>query len=207
VTPNLPTTVRERMKTTAMPVVYEEACRALVACVTIDEAAYWDNKADALAAWAKIYKSDEAAVAAKRLKLHAYRRIGALAREINSSVPSPNDRRSGTPKILRENGFSKGQIDQIRVVGSLSDSAFQEIINRTSVPAPTQIPRLSMTEAWRTWQHSSGIGQVRAFVRRTSAKELARKMTTSEANAARLTIVEIQEWLDEFDQHLPKDTK
>ena len=65
-----------------VPVEYERACTALAECQTIDEAKYWDNKADALAAWAKIYNNDQAGLEAKRLKLHAYRRMGEIAREI-----------------------------------------------------------------------------------------------------------------------------
>src|ERR1700722_7297053 len=69
-------------RTVPMPVEYVEACKALAACVTIDEAKRWADKAEALAAWAKIYRSDEASVQAARLKLHAYRRMGKLAEEI-----------------------------------------------------------------------------------------------------------------------------
>ena len=66
----------------AMPVQYEEALKALEACTSLDETTVWSNAADALAAWAQIYRSDEAELKAKRLRLHAYRRMGQLARDL-----------------------------------------------------------------------------------------------------------------------------
>lgn len=64
-----------------VPVEYEAACNALAQCVDLDEAKYWSDKADALAAWAKIYRDDRISAQAKRLKLKAYRRMGELAAE------------------------------------------------------------------------------------------------------------------------------
>lgn len=69
-------------RTPHVPVEYETAINALVACRSIDEAKYWSDKSDALAAWAKIYHSDKAAREAKALKLWAFRRMGQLAAEL-----------------------------------------------------------------------------------------------------------------------------
>src|SRR5208282_4621524 len=85
-------------RTPLVPVEYETAITALTECAHLDEAKYWDNKADALAAWAKIYHSDECARKAKMLKMHAYRRMGQLAGELRPKMPV---------RILQEQGLSE----------------------------------------------------------------------------------------------------
>src|ERR1700690_2101621 len=65
-----------------MPVEYETALQALQECITLEDTKYWSDKADALAVWAKIFHSDDAARKAKQLKLKAFRRMGELAREL-----------------------------------------------------------------------------------------------------------------------------
>lgn len=40
-------------RTPLVPVEYEAAVKSLQACATLDEAKYWSDKSDALAAWAK----------------------------------------------------------------------------------------------------------------------------------------------------------
>lgn len=72
--PSLPTSILRRAERMEMPVVYADAVKALEACATMDEAKYYSDKSEALAAWAKIYGSQEDRKAAARLKLHAYAR-------------------------------------------------------------------------------------------------------------------------------------
>lgn len=58
----------ERERPQRLPVEYEQAVAALSACCSIDEAKTWSDKADALAAWAKIYRSRDADRQARRLR-------------------------------------------------------------------------------------------------------------------------------------------
>lgn len=248
----LPTTVRERMKTIAMPVVYEDACKALVACTTLDEAKYYSDKSDALAAWAKIYKSDEAAMAAKRLKLHAYRRMSELAEEIAATLSSrpksagkapcivagcdsisvarglcvkhharwcngdstinPLEKvhvglEKGGKSVLKDFGFSNNDAENIRTVGLLPKANFDQIITSPAVPSMRQILRLrsGATKAWSAFSRDA-TSVFRWFSRRHSAKQLARDMSPDEAASARKIARELADWLDEFEQHLPKDS-
>ena len=69
-------------RTPHVPVEYETACKALEACCTLEESKYWSDKADALAAWAKIFHDSKIERQAKILKLRAYARMGELAREL-----------------------------------------------------------------------------------------------------------------------------
>lgn len=212
-TPNLPTTIRERMKTTAMPIVYEEACKALAACITIDEAKYFSDKAEALAAWAKIYRSDQAAVEAKRLKLWAYRRMSELADELrprHGVIAAKGSKgfkgaAPGPMALLQEQGFRRGDAILIRSVGNLPAREFESIIRSPKVPTPSMIAnsRKHGSKAWRLFMQNVS-GTMGAYCRRNSPSDLAREMTQDEAIRCRKIVLEIQGWLDEFEQHLPK---
>src|SRR5688572_2684465 len=89
-----------------LPVEYSAAITAIAVCRTIDDGKYWSDKADALAAWAKIYKDDVVAREARSLKLHAYRRIGVLAAEIRPLKFRGRGGAVGPNSLLVENGFS-----------------------------------------------------------------------------------------------------
>src|SRR5690606_26149716 len=92
------------------PVEYVDACKALQACHEIDEAKYWSDKSDALAAWAKIYRDDETGKLARKLKAHAYRRMGEIAEQVQ---PTKGVTHKGSPpganSLLIEKGLSRGK--------------------------------------------------------------------------------------------------
>jgi hypothetical protein len=79
----------------AIPVVYEEACTALANVVTILDAKHFSDKAEALATWARIFKSEKAAIEAKRLKLQAFRKMGQLADELRPIAPTKTNEERG----------------------------------------------------------------------------------------------------------------
>ena len=217
---NLPTYIREKIPNAIVPVVFAEAMRALVACRSIDESKHWADKADALAAWAKIYKNDEAAREAKRLKLHAYRRMGKLAEELK-----PTERRfrhpgrggAGSVSLLRQSGLSGIQAIAARRVASLQSEDFQREVRRKSPRAPATVGKLAIgklsaesaakaaTQAWRTLFCGGAAGSFKLFCRGNSAYELATALDAGEVNAARKNMREIREWLDEFDASLPPE--
>lgn len=126
---------------TPMPVEYETAIKALDACTSLDETKAWNNAADALAAWAKIYNSDEAELKAKRLRLHAYRRMGQLARELRppgrmkggghrgclGKLPGPNS-------LLQEHGLTKTEAGAANFIAQLPEEQFQRVLERPLRP-------------------------------------------------------------------------
>lgn len=201
-------------RTPLVPVEYETACRALVECTKIDEAKYWSDKADALAAWARIYKNDEAAVEARRLKLHAYRRMGELAQELQpvrrgvllDAASKKYGSTKGPASILKAQGLSHNAVASARKIASLPPKQFDEIVSRKRPPAPMSVPRLmaDCSESWRLLVHGHGPMNFRSFVRGHNAKEIAKNLLPDEAPKIRAMIVEISEWLDELEQHLPK---
>lgn len=220
----LPIVIKRKMETAKLPVIYEDACRGLAECRTLDEAMYYADKADALAAWAKIYKNDVAGVEAKRLKLHAYRRMSDLAEEVSPIDLTKNrgkgsGRTGGKPgphKLLIAQGFSKGQAQVIRRVGATPEKQFQRLVregagtNRASQFGRgfSPLSRTFLSQAWVTaTRDTNSLLHMRRWMRKHDAKELGRGIWPDEVLAAKALIVEIQEWLDEFEQHLPKEKK
>lgn len=200
-------------RTPLVPVEYEAAVKALQECTTLDEAKYWDNKADALAAWAKIYRNDQVGRQAKILKLHAYRRMGCLAQELRPSgrkkATGPGTKgvgnAPGAVSILLENGFKEHEARAARKLSFVKDKQFREITDRPNVPSPTTwADRGDLKSKWAVFQNESKFYGMSSFINKNKAAEVARNIDSSDARVARSAIVKVIEWLDEFEQHLPK---
>lgn len=232
----LPVSVRDRMATVPMPVEYEAACKALAACESIDEGKYWSDKADALAAWAKIYKSDEAAVAARRLKLQAFRRMGQIAEELRppaekwtkerhaayerdrraGKVP-PKSRNKGAHSLLIEHGFSKNVAPTILAAARAPEAEFEKLVEKGAGVIRAGLAgrglgrcnRQLKSDAW-TWlldTRFSGpkLRDVRTAIRGRDPKDVAFLIAPGEVQQARELALELIEWLDAFEQALPKE--
>jgi hypothetical protein len=185
----LPTYIQDKVSTADVPVKYTAAVKALVACQNIDDAKYFADKSEALAAWAKIYHHDRAAVEAKRLKLHAFRRIGILANELRpggrpvkgsyGSPPGPNS-------LLREHGFSGSQIKCMRTAAKIPSKQFDKMVSLPSPPAPTTLYKMDRkgSTAYKIIMNSAnsniGLSQFFGFCRKNDPKQLARGLTKSE---------------------------
>lgn len=199
-----------------MPIEYETACKALVACTTIDEAKYWSDKSEALEAWSRIHKSDTAFVAARRLKLFAFRRIGELAEELRPTkrgrgvATITRGSLPGAQSLLIEKGFSQGEAIAALHLKRQTKQKFDEILNLPKPPTPLVASIKffrNQSENWAVLKAGSGIVSFRSFCRSHPATALARGLLPDEASSARLMGLEISEWLDEFDRHLPKTPK
>ncbi len=157
--------VAQRMHTVQVPVIYEEACKALAACTTVDEGKYWSDKATALAAWAKIHGSRKAEAEAARLKLHAFRRMGALALELRppDGVETPQERkqreieakkryiarkrgldmplrsrsRPGAQSLLIDSGLSPREAGAALRISRVEDKLFTDEVERQKPRSPT----------------------------------------------------------------------
>lgn len=193
-----------------LPVVYEEAVKALKNTRTINEANEFNNAAEALATWAKIYRSDEAGRQAKQLKLHAYRRMGELARQLAPGKPKKGGgRHPGPAAKLQELGFSHHQANGATYLSKLNKRDFNKLVNQKNPPAPTSAAKrfrvLGTTTQWqliRASQHTPFNCTV--FISENDPVELARKLNKGEVKLAREMTIELIEWLDEFEQALPK---
>lgn len=194
-----------RGRTPLVPVEYETAVKALSTCCTLDETKYWSDKADALAAWAKIYHSGETLRKAKCLKLHAFRRMGQLAQEINprkstaetggrGSVPG-----SGPRMLLRSHGLSEANTDAARMLGQITERKFQSLLKRPMAPATYRYIRSDDGSPWHTVNRA--MLAMRAQMRRFTPAQVP--VSKGEAENARAIVTELTEWLDAFEQRLP----
>lgn len=213
----IPTYVREKISDAIVPLVFAEAIRAIAACRSIDEGKYWADKADALAAWAKVYKQDETAIEARRLKAHAFRRMSRLADDLAASVRDPHKTGRASPHVqLSKAGLSKSQITKIRQVGSVPEKRFNELVDGSNPPHIGKLAfhgvgtknKLASSEAWRKFaggKYVQGNGhKFRQFCRAHSAYELGRAISPNEVTVAKKFVQELRDWLDEFIESMPE---
>lgn len=207
-----------RGRTPLVPVEYESAVKALQSCITLDEAKYWGEKADALAAWAKIYRNDQVGIEARRLKLHAFRRMGELAQELRppklgavKGAPQGSGTPPGSPSLLVKHGLRIDQANACSAIAKVPRREFEEIVALPKPPAPAtflyKFADRNTSDSWRilTGVHGgNSLTGFRSWLRGKEPKLLARALRKDEAQKARETVEEIVDWLDEFEEALPK---
>jgi hypothetical protein len=199
-----------------IPVEYETAIKALSECITLDEAKYWDNKADALAAWAKIYRNDDAGRKAKQLKLHAYRRMGQLAEQIRPTkkVTPFQGREPGAMSLLIESGLTRRAAQAAGALRRASSDEFSAAVATGISPhvfannhRGTGDRSVVRSQAWAWLTHKLNLFGVRSQARLKSPRDVALALKEDEIQKARDLVTELTEWLDEFERNLPKDAK
>lgn len=199
-------------RTPLVPVEYETAVKALVACTQIDEAKYWDAKADALAAWAKIYRSNETIMKAKQLKLHAYRRMGQLAAELRPDTGpkrgnSGAGRLPGAPQLLQDHGMKRSEASACRRLALLPERKFNQILKNPAAPTTIAHKLWASDPEWKDFTHRAMT--FRTFCRShkpSDIAELCRRKDGYYLTAHELA-TEISEWVEELLDRLPKGKK
>jgi hypothetical protein len=210
-------------RTPLMPFEYEEAMRQLDACISLDTAKYWSTASDALAAWAKMYHSKDADLKARQLKLRAYKEMGRLAEELRPtkhggvSGQGRKGHKPGAHSLLLEEGMSTGKARDILAVSRLPNEKFSEAFKagRGVHAVASENRGLGIRKQVRSdkfnWlvnaQSGPRLQTLRMHLRGVKAKEIANCIRTDESKVARALVVEIVEWLDEFERHLPKAAK
>lgn len=196
-----------RGRTPLIPVEYDAAIKALEQCCSLDESKYWSDKADALAAWAKIYRNDECVRKAKMLKLHAYRRMGELSAELR---PPHNPRKGngvgrghgpGPRSLLIDHGLTVAQADAARILGALSERRFDQLLKNPISPVTARHVLRDIT-AWHQMQHA--MMGLRSRCRQVTPHQVSSTMSSVEAENALAMLLEIAEWIDEFETRLKK---
>jgi len=210
-------------RTPLIPLEYEQACNALQACLTIDDAKYWNDKADALAVWAKIYHDDKASRMAKQLKLRAFRKLGELAGELQKStmrferkvtkkgkeIHRCGGKTPGPYKLLTEDyGLSHHHANAARKICKIPNDEFEQIVNKQNPPSPTHVSqeRRAGSDSWKLITTNFGTTPTafRTWCRKNDPIKLAKDLTKDEAKKIKEVVIEITEWLDKFEAHLPK---
>lgn len=199
-----------------VPVEYENALRSLQTCLTIDDTKYWANKADALSAWAKMYRDDNVGRKAKQLKLHAYKRMGQLAAELRPQRAAPSEftpkglhkfkgGTRGPTSLLREHGLTRQQAASARSLADLDEGKFQDLLESRNPPSLTALAldRRNRSQSYLLVTRGPPL-HFRTFARANDPKQLAIGIRSDEIVRIRGIVTELIEWLDEFEQHLPK---
>lgn len=278
----LPVVVRDRMPHVSMPAAeireraiallaeYQKDLIAIASATGIEEAKYYSVRADALAAWAKTYKNDELAIAARREKLLAFRRMGEIATQMaedlataarqraeaerpakiaelveqRAAARASGDKRqadridqvvskirtgrnlgSESPwatqpaplKVLRAAGLTKGQATTAVRAARLPEPTFKAHVEAgRGTSAVTQSgrgtgqrggkPAFSASYHWLLNDNGGArLSPAIPALRRRRPGDVAAGITQAEAKELRPKILELIEWLDAFEQALPKD--
>lgn len=133
------------------PERYAEARAALARCAKIDEVKEWQNRAAALAAYARQARDKHLLVMAVRIKLRAMRRMGELLRE----YPADDGDRPGRPgrwdrrgrraristraAIAQQTGISADEQKDALRIASLAAAAFEEAVEAVHPPSPRRL--------------------------------------------------------------------
>lgn len=199
-----------------VPVQYEQAVQALAECLSLDEAKVWSAKSDALAAWAKIYRDDDVGRKARALKLHAFRRMGELAREQRPGkiIPPPKGckghpgftRLPGPKSLLEELGLKASDANACLSISKMKLERFENAINSPKPPSPNTLTRRGAHSSI-TYQRLSPLFSVRSMCRLMPPEDAARSLHQGEMALVVPLVREVIDWLDAFDQYLSTDSR
>jgi hypothetical protein len=221
---NMPETtqvvIAQRVKAEKPAIVYEEAIKALAECRSIDEAKYFSDKADALATYAKIFKDKKLATEAKRVKLHALRRMGEIAEQLRPTVRGGGRGHKGALSVLQDHGLTTHRAELANRLCRVPRTAFEKAIAQPTPPSVKTLSRMgagkglqkAATDAYVTlvgsgYAGAAGLAVTARLFRRSDVKEMARAVTLDEATKIRALMLEIHEGLDILDQYMPSERR
>jgi hypothetical protein len=188
------------------PIEYEQACRAIVACTLLEDARHWANKADALAAWAKMYGDDRVSLEARRLKLHAYRRMASLAEELLPEWAAEHqigaERRISSLVVLKDQGLTQGIAQTVRKVGLLTDQKFDKAVNAKKPPTPGELVNIENAPVPGWARVNRAMSVLNTICANNPPVSLAKKLPPASRARAKLNIIRLSEWLRRFEEAL-----
>lgn len=210
--PRVPESARhpvEEPNRAPMPVEYETAIKALEACATLDETRTWRTAAEALAVWAKLYKSEEAELKAKRLRLYAYRRMGQLASEMRPSgriKQKGNGFRGckgsfpGAVSLLEEHGLTKTEAGAATWIARLPQQEFELLLRRPLSPTTLSQHLWNRDPVWMRFSRSAMA--LRGVLRRHPPREIqaiARMLGERQTGTLRVLVGDLRRMLRQLD--------
>lgn len=202
--------------TATLPAKYEAAKLAISECNRIDECKDWDDKAQAMASYARQADDKEMEKTAFRIRARAARRCGELYKEIEKAtgahlkrgVVSPLSRKGVAEAV----GHSPDQMKQKIRLANIPAEKFEAQIESESPPTIASlaeqgmakgIPRyeqLGMTEkAWRAGMYFGG--SLRDFAKETEEfdpQDVVDGSTPEERESIRRNIQTIDKYLDQL---------
>lgn len=153
----LPVTVRNAMPSAVMPNNYIAACTALKACVNIDEAADWSNKAAALATYAKQASDDALKTMAEKIQCRAERRVGELLIVLYPAIDKHNAHRTLG---------NAGAVGPVRAgfavkLAKIPEPHFEKVMSKVCPPTPRRVVKA----------YDASVGALREQARKTRRSE------------------------------------
>lgn len=207
------------VKCASLPETYENAKKALAACVNIDECKEWADKAEALASYAKMADDDALHRMAMRIKARAIQCCGELLKQLDgrggdrTDSKSMVDHTSATQSFAaNEAGLSKHQQVQAVRVANVPKLEFEQAIAKEKPTTVTKLAKMGTKhhdrspdedfkppEGFQAATHM--IGSVRRFSEFCAAnnpEQIANGILPHEAKEIRSMVAEIDLWLDVF---------
>lgn len=187
------------------------ARKELKAAMTIDDARYFSNKADAMQAWANTYRDDGVKRDAAALKLEAYRRMGKLSEELRPSGhrtgPGGAGRTNGPLSLLAEHGITRSHAKIMRTIARVDDNKFEAAIKAKMPPSPGAF-RNAVTCSNPEWEETKlRLSSLLVATNKYAASPLAKSLNDNQIAAARRIVILLIDWLDLFERALPKPPK
>jgi predicted GNAT family acetyltransferase len=212
----LPVVVRSLVPNAPLPVNYQAAKKALRECEEIDEVKDWSDRATAIASYARQVRDMSMLHTAQRIQLRARERLGEMLLQWPRGKKSTRFRRGhpGVRSAARKQGISEGLIAQALDIASVDADIRNQRIEATPPISATALAKLSPRVHARYGLGSPDEVSMRRFDlldqiwhrfnKLGDATDLARKVVDEYADGIRAKVVQMQEWLDTFEQALPK---
>ena len=189
---------------------------AIAECERIDECKDWSDKAAALASYARQAKDDSLRVMAVRIQARAERRCGEILKQIPRADEATRFGQDGTvPPVTRaqaasDAGLSERQRKTALRIASIPAEKFEAQVEGPTPPTVTKLAEQGKTtrdvhgigspwdaiECAETRDDCETLERFTQFCERTEPAGIARAVNANEAEALRLYIATVDDWLD-----------
>lgn len=136
------------VKNARLPLSYQDATQALAVCERVDECREWANKAEAIAAYARMADDETLLKTAVRIKARAIKRCGELLKQFQAPGARTDQPSTGADTRLTQReaaeraGMSKRQEATARNVANVPDDDFERMVESDDPPSVTQLAEL-----------------------------------------------------------------
>lgn len=216
---SIPVVIRREIPNAKLPVNYQAARTAISQCARIDECKDWQDKAAAIASYARQVNDKSMMEAAQRIMLRARERLGELLLEYRNGSGRANDP-SARHKIAEQHGISKSQAASSIAIARVPKQVRDELIERSppigvsqlAYHAPRVRPRFEIRPEHRSFEVDGIVASMYRQMMQLDPVKLATEMEKEDVafyraipNGERVSRIEfMQEWLDAFEQALPR---
>lgn len=220
----LPVVIRDQIPHARLPVNYEAAKIAIIECAKVDECKEWVDKAAAIATYAKQACDNSLKDAAIRIQLRAESRLGELLLEYDEQRKKSKERLPTKSEFARDNGVSYALERVVIPMARVPRETRDELIEATPPVKRAELSQLGITpkpdsffierrrreEQGRVNYYKIHFNEVVKFIKWTKdndARESAQEVPHKELQWVKDQLPKLLDWLDEFEQHLPKTVK